>query len=34
MKKQIIHWLVAIAVVLQLLSVIFTGQLHLPDMPW
>lgn len=34
MLKQLIHWLIAIAVVLQLFSCVFLGQSHMPAQPF
>jgi cytochrome b561 len=34
MFKIIVHWLVAISVVIQLVAFIFTGQIDLPEFPW
>ena len=32
--KQVIHWAIAIAVVLQLFSCVFMGVSYMPEMPW
>jgi len=32
--KQFIHWLIFIAVILQLFSCIFTGQSFMPEIPF
>lgn len=34
MLKYIIHWLIGISVALQLLLILFRGELRFPDMPW
>jgi len=34
MLKQLIHWLIAIAVVLQLFSCVFMGQSFMPAQPF
>ena len=34
MLKQLIHWLIAVAVVLQLFSCVFMGQSFMPAQPF
>lgn len=34
MLKQLIHWLVFLAVILQLFSCIFLGQSYMPEVPF
>lgn len=34
MLKQLIHWIIAIAVVLQLFSCVFLGQSYMPAQPF
>ena len=34
MLKQVIHWLIAIAVVLHLFSCVFLGQSFMPEKPF
>lgn len=34
MLKKLLHWIIMIAVALQLFSCVFLGQSHMPGMPW